>query len=216
MKKLLSAVCGLLIWAAVTPAATISYTASGSTAVTPDDFILSLQQFDSSLGTLTGITIDYNVLVSGDFEVQNYNPKHGGTLTGTLFSDFTLSGPGGLGTLSNLTPSTSLGSHDIAAGSTYNFSVPGATASDSYSVSLADFGLFVGNGTIDFNNLFKSYTSHNMDFSPNRFIADLFGKADLKITYQYDATETPEPATFAVAGVGLAVLAIQARRRRSC
>ncbi len=216
MKKLLSAVCGLLIWAAVTPAATISYTASGSTAVTPDDFILSLQQFDSSLGTLTGITIDYNVLVSGDFEVRNGNPKADGTLTGSLFSDFALVGPGGLGTISNLSPSTSLGTHTIAKGSTYFFSVLGAGASDTYTVSLADFGLFTGNGTVDFTNFFSSFTSPNMNFSPNVFLQDLLGKADLKITYQYDATETPEPATFAVAGVGLAVLAIQARRRRSC
>ena len=215
MKKLLSAVCGLLIWASVTPAATITYSASDSTAVTPDTFSFDLQQFDTSLGTLNSITIQFDVLVSGEFSVQNGNPTNGGTLTGTLTSDFSLVGPGGLGTLGTLSPSTSLGSHVIAPASTYLFSVLGTSASDSYAVSLADFGLFVGGGTVNFTSAFSSFTSPVANFTPIVFLQDLFGQANVSITYDYSASDVPEPATFAIAGVGLAVIAI-ARRRRSC
>lgn len=216
MKKLLSAVCGLLIWASVTPAATISYSSSASTAVTPDTFAFSLQQFDTSLGTLNSINIQFDVLVSGDFTVTNGNPTHDGTLTGLLQSTFTLDGPGGLGTLSTLNPSASLGSHNVAAGTTYSFSVLGVSASDSYAVSLADFGLFVGGGTVDFSSFFTSFTSPVANFTPITFLQDLFGQAEVTITYDYNSSEVPEPATFAIAGVGLAVIAIKARRRRSC
>src|SRR5690606_19697580 len=108
-----------------------------STSFTPNTLSFTLSQFDGTLGTLTGILIEFSAELDGDFTAVNQSNSNG-TLTGTMSGSFVLNGPAPLASpLLTLNPVGNLGPQAILAGQTVAFGVFGVTASDSYATAVA-------------------------------------------------------------------------------
>ncbi len=213
-KKLLS--LGALLAVSLTPssAATISFSDTVNTTFTPDTLSFTLSQFDPSLGTLTGILIEYSAELNGVFTAENESNSNG-ILTGTMAGDFTLSGPAPLTSpLLTLSATDNLGPRNVAAGEIIAFSVLGASDSDSYATSIpAELAPFLGLGDVAFGGTANALASPIGDFTPLIFSASLSGSATVNITYEYeDAPPTvPEPLSLYLMGGGLLALSFMRR-----
>lgn len=196
----------IALTATLASASTISFSDSQTTSFTPSTLTFSLSQFDPSLGTLQSVTIVYAAALYGGISVTNNSPQDG-ELTGTMSGNFSLDGPGALGTLIALAPSTSLGPTTVSAGSTLTLS--SITATDFGAVVLtnpADLALFLGLGSLSLNGEAQGIIAPSVNFTPVVIEALLTGGAQVTITYEYAKTDVPEPSTLAMAGVGVLLI----------
>ena len=216
---------GALLAVSLVPssAATISFSETVPTTFSPSTLSFMLSQFDPSLGTLTGILLEFSAELNGDFTAVNQSSSDG-TLTGTMSGDFTLSGPAPLAApLLTLSTADNLGPRAVLAGQTVVFSVLGASDSDSYSTSsAAELAPFIGLGDVMFDGTATALASPIANFTPLLFSADLFGSATVNVTYEYREEPTPdvpEPLSLYLMGGGLLGLSFMrtrtAKRRRT-
>ena len=82
-KKLLSLGALLAISLVPSSAATISFSDTVNTTFTPSTISFTLTQFDPTLGTLTGILIEFPASLDGDFTATNQSAA-AGTVSGSL------------------------------------------------------------------------------------------------------------------------------------
>lgn len=191
---------------------------------------LQFTEFDSSLGTLTGVQFDLESFAqtSGTiFGQDKTNPSSGavnvsGSLAGTLEMDVTVLGSG-----AELTSPTALSYSGgcskpagPAPGSCFDVFTPTTTFDGSFMVDAGDLALFIGGGTFDVD-LLAAFTLtctagptdtcvHDTLFKWSGTELDpIFG---VKVTYTFDPV--PEPGTLALFGVGLFGLALFHQRRR--
>jgi len=216
-KKLLS--LGALLAVSLVPssAATLSFSDTVNTTFTPNTLSFSLSQFDGTLGTLTGILIEFSAVLDGNFSAQNLSASPG-TLNGSLSGTFTLDGPAPLAMpLLTLNPASLFGPIPVPANNTVMFSVLGLTDSDSYSTGLApELAPFIGLGAIGFNGTASALAAAGGNFNPLIFISDLAGEATVKVTYDYAPAgmpTVPEPMTMYLMGGGLLALSFMRRPR---
>lgn len=216
-KKILS--LGALLALSLVPssAATISFSDTANTTFTPNTLSFTLSQFDPSLGTLTGILVEFSAELDGDFTAQNLSQTNG-ILTGTMSGDFTLNGPAPLAApLFTLMAVDNLGPRDVLAGETIVFNVLGASDSDSYATGIpAELFPFIGLGNVMFDGTANALASPIANFTPLLFSADLSGSATVKVTYEYreDSTpDIPEPMSLYLMGGGLLALSFVRRPR---
>lgn len=216
MKKFaLNVVLSALIAIGTASGATISFSDSNSTTFTPSTLNFNLSLFDSSLGTLTKVTIEYVAELDGHFSITN-NSESDGTLSGTMFGSFTLDGPAPLGQIISLTPTAPLGPRPVLSGETVDFSVLDASDSNSaVFTNPADLALFIGVGALNLTGEAIAFAAPTADFTPVQLQALLNGEAFVKITYEYGNSEVPEPSTLAMAGLGGALLIFGGMRRRA-
>lgn len=214
-KKLLS--LGALLAVSLVPssAATLSFSDTVNTTFTPNTLSFSLSQFDGTLGTLTGIIIEFSAELNGDFTAVNQSNSDG-TLTGTTSGTFTLDGPAPLAMpLLTLNGVENLGPRAILAGQTVMFSILGVSANDSYSTSAAaELAPFLGVGNVQFDGTAAALASPIANFTPLLFAADLSGVATAKVTYEYTPAgipDVPEPMTMYLMGGGLLALSFMRR-----
>ena len=199
-------------------AASISYSTTFDAVNNFTNFTLS--QFQTSLGTLTGvkITVDFSTL-QGSFDVENRT----GALATVSQADNALTiqaVTAGLGyatkhaTIYDMVTTPDWSSIDIGAGDLVTFSIDGGQnllLNDQTSISSAYFGAYKGNGTItlkakDVNSVTTTGVSYGVDSSKT--------KANTKVTVTYDYTAIPEPTTWALCMGGLGVLVVGQRMRR--
>lgn len=216
-KKILSLGALLAISLVPSSAATLSFSDTVNTTFTPNTLSFTLSQFDPSLGTLTGILLEFSAELDGDFTAVNQSDSDG-TLTGTMSGDFTLSGPAPLAApLFTLMAVDNLGPRAVLAGETIVFSVLGASDSDSYATGIpAELFPFIGLGNVMFDGTANALASPIANFTPLLFAADLSGEATVKVTYEYrpaGVSDVPEPMTLYLMGGGLLALSFMRRPR---
>ncbi|WP_392481805.1 choice-of-anchor E domain-containing protein [Nostoc sp. C110] len=212
---------GIVATSSAANAASLSYTSSIDYDLTDiTDAPLSVQQFDSSLGTLTGMTIGFTGDILGNAGFENTG-KSSANITVNLASQLTLK-------LNNqslfaLNPQNSfsyeVGQFDnsIDFGGTSGKTVSGLTATQSGTQSFTNTQFlqsFIGNSNIDF--LFSATANSVVSGSGNiASYVQTLAKANIKVTYDYDDVKSiPEPS--ATLGVGLiAGLCLLSQRKKS-
>ncbi|MEH1932870.1 MAG: PEP-CTERM sorting domain-containing protein [Nostoc sp.] len=212
---------GIVATSGAANAASLSYTSSSNYDLTDIiDAPLSVQQFNSSLGTLQGVTIEFtgDILGNAGFENRSQTP---GQVTLNLTSDFSLQ----LNNQSLLefnpqyTYSYQVAKYDgnLDYGGTSGKTVSNLTATQSATQSFTNpqfLQSFIGNSNIDF--LFSALANSVVTGSGNiRSYVDTYAKANIKVTYDYDDVKSvPEPS--ATLGVGLiAGLCLLSQRKKS-
>lgn len=210
---------GIVATAGTANAASLTYTtSSGDFEFTDIEKTLSIQKFDSALGTLKSVYLNFTGDISGNAGFENRS-NNASTVTVNL------------GALINLTKE-GLDLHPpfpVSPSSTYSYNVArydnitdfaGAsgrtidnlTATESISKVFTDnsaLNIFTGVGNLDF--LFSAIATSTVTGSGNiSSYVETLAKANLSVTYDYDApniTKVPEPSTLLgfglVAGFGL-------------
>lgn len=211
---------GIVATSGAANAASLSYTSSLDYELTNIiDAPLSIQQFNSSLGTLKGVTIGFtgDILANAGFENRSRTAT---PVTVNLASQLSLE-------LNNqslfaLNPQNSF-SYQVAKyddntdySGTSGKTVSNLTATQSATQSFTNTQFlqsFIGNGNIDF--LFSAIANSVVTGSGNmNSYVDTFAKANIKVTYDYDVKSVPEPST--TLGVGLiAGLCLLSQRKKS-
>jgi len=196
-----------------TQAASVTYTSSTFTGVTPYTQSLSVTKFDTSLGTLTGISITVSAQAEASIGVINTTQSDLAFTDASSTSDVTVSTTVGSTASTNVSASTGLIAGIALANSTTNVSGPqGAlVTSGAATIAPADFGNYegVGVGTVDLQ--VDAGTGH---YSGTGVSGLFFGGSTtvasyVTITYEYTpaAAAVPEPTSSAMFGIGI-VLAV--------
>lgn len=189
----------------------------------------TFNQFDPTLGTLTGVTFDLSAITSGTLSFENLDSTPA-QFTEQLSGVVTLQGlglPSGspFFTVTAAMPGISVnlsafdGTIDEAGPSGYKSSVLASPlATVQYAISSANFGLFTGSGTYT-----GTLTGHN-DIAttgtvPQRSAGStaVTTSGSVKLTYTYTPFATagvPEPATWMTLIGGFGMVGGQLRRRQ--
>ncbi|MEH1940295.1 MAG: PEP-CTERM sorting domain-containing protein [Nostoc sp.] len=213
---------GIVATSGAANAASLSYTSSSNYDFTDIiDAPLSVQQFNSSLGTLQGVTIEFTGDLLGNAGFENRS-KSQSKITLDITSDFSLKLNNQ--SLLDLNPEYSYsyqatkydGITDYSGGSGKTISNLTATQSATQSFSNPQFlQSFIGNGNIDF--LFSALAESVVAASGNiKSEVETYAKASIKVTYNYENVKrrVPEPST--TLGVGLiAGLCLLSQRKKS-
>lgn len=209
---------GIVATSGVANAASLSYTSSTNYDFTDIiDAPLSVQQFNSSLGTLQGVTIEFTGNILGNAGLENKNTT-ARQATVNLSSQLNLQLDNQ--SLLALNPEYSynyqLAKYDGTTdyGGTSGKTVSNLTATQSATQSFTNTQFlqsFIGNGNVDF--LFSALATSAVTGSGNmRSYIDTYAKAGIKVTYDYQSV--PEPS--ATLGVGLiAGLCLLSQRKKS-
>ncbi|MFM2063444.1 MAG: hypothetical protein RLZZ507_3114 [Cyanobacteriota bacterium] len=209
-----STIAGILTAAGTANAASLSYTASsGDFAFTDFNETLSLQQFDSSLGTLNSVTLDIVGYINGNAGFESLDASSS-LITANIGATLNLT-QGGT-TLFSLNPSNSQSYSATAFDGTIDFAgTSGARLDNIIDEEVATRTLtsnlqaFIGSGNIDF--LLSAIAQSRVTGSGN-IISQIgtLAKGQLTVTYNYDtpnSAKVPEPSTLLgfglVAGFGL-------------
>lgn len=201
----------MALTAAGAQAAFVSYSDIGALKVTDISQDLSVQKFDSSLGTLNSVTITFtgeamSTLQMDNSATQSYNFGY------TSATNFYLTGAGGVNAEEALTlwdiPRTS-----IDPGQVLDFGQSHPTLT--WNVLVSDISAFIGSGATSF--LCETLTSQGTSGGGGNVNPLQVTQASCGMNIRYDYTETttavPEPGSLALLGVA-ALVGWGVRRRR--
>ncbi len=193
--------------------ASLSETFTHTIAATPIPFTtaFTLMSFDSTLGTLTGVTITLTDNTSPVLMVANISSDSESFTDGSVSIPFTVS-VDGLSLAATATGSVASG---IANPGMNYYSVAPFSGSTSTNVSSANFAYFEAPGGTPLS--FTAATGRGT-YSGTGAAALLFGGdgstgGTTTVVYSYASTLTPEPALFGSLGFGLLGLVLVARKR---
>lgn len=222
MNKLLTT--ALLVSAAVSSAATISYTGNATTNTSWAD--INLAKFNSSLGTLTAIQLEVVYSNFGGYFTASA-PTVDDAVTvnsasATVYLKQKDSNDVGFAPVNSgsktLTTTPGLPSSEIVNDSVvFNVSSTTALSSGSSSVSGSYFSLFqdpAGSGNVTFQT--RTSPSVNADTAGSGSVnnSTITGSVGMRVTYTYTAAPVPEPSTYGIALGGLALVGAIVRRRK--
>ncbi|MDZ8084469.1 MAG: choice-of-anchor E domain-containing protein [Nostoc sp. DedQUE12b] len=212
---------GIVATSGAANAASLSYTSSTNYDFTNIiDAPLSVQKFDSSLGTLKGVTVSFTGDILGNAGFENRSPT-ATQVTVNLSSQLSLK-------LNNQSL-FALNPQDISSyqaakydgitdySGTSGKTISNLTATQSATQSFTNTQFlqsFIGNGNIDF--LFSALANSVVTGSGNmRSYIDTYAKAGIKVTYDYDEVKSV-PESSATLGIGLiAGLCLLSQRKKS-
>jgi len=163
---------------------------------------VAIQKFDTSLGTLTGITFTLNETVKADVQVDNITSSSLAFTNAFSSVPTTGTGPGGLSLA--VTATANVASGTAAPGLN---SYPGTTdMASSTSVYTGPFGPYEGPG-VTFQTL--TFAAGDGTFGGTGGPGSLFfgGTAlaggYISVTYTYTPAAIPEPSSMALLGIGM-------------
>jgi hypothetical protein len=202
-----------LLLQSVASANTLSYTATIPTQTTDYTQSVSLQQFNSSLGTLNSVTVQ----LDGDFTITSLTFTNNAATTQTFTASsgikFGLSGVGiAFNTGATLGVDVNNGASIVlAAGATsVDYAQPLGTlansGSKSGSVLPANFAAYQGNGTVAFNFGTQTTTTFFGGGGNIQFNQTTVAGGAVKITYNYTAVPEPLPVFSGLVVVGFALV----------
>jgi PEP-CTERM motif len=196
-----------------------------SSAINLDGTPFTLNTFDTSLGTLTGVTLDFTANASLQIDVLNFAYVDAPFITAFTGTTATLTGAGG--------PISTVLTTQVNNGTLPNYGadfsqflaaenlLPTANVSNSTSLSIAsaNFAPFesAGAGTIQYS------FDNTLDFTSGGSAganSELFGGSGsvtggtLAVTYNYVAAAVPEPTTWAMFLVGFGGVGFMMRGSR--
>ena len=218
LKKILSLGALLAISLVPSSAATLSVSDTVSTTLTSplNPLSFTITQFDPTLGTLTGVLIEFSAKLDGDFSFTNQSGTPG-TVSGSLGGTFTLDGPPPLAaSLLVLNPSSNFGPINVPDANPVVISAPTSMDSDSYAALAAEFAPFIGLGTVGFNGTAEPLIGILTNINPLGQQQNLLGETTVTVTYEFDrgVPIVPEPMTMYLMGGGLLALSFMRRRPR--
>jgi len=188
------------------------------------DEVLSVPQFDPSLGQLVSVTMSYGIDADGTLGYENTNPNSGGTKVVRTFFQIGDEVYSTYGSLALSMGGSTLAQVNWDVRQTYTFTVgtyDGTTdyagtsgwstvyldLSDADSMFLnSDMGAFVGTGTVDLDLVGEAWAAVSFPSGSTQFRT--LGAGAVTVAYEY----IPEPATLGLLIVG--ALAILRRRFR--
>jgi hypothetical protein len=234
MKRIstLAAMAGAgLLAATAAPAQAETQSFSISSTGTADN-TLSFDQFDTTLGTLTGVTFALSNSASSQDATITLTGAEGGGGAGTTVANFVALGPGSGGpdaiTLFDGTGTTTAQCAGLGPGcsETDNGTVDAASFTTPTTVNgPADLPSYEGTGTFDVGVGFGSLSSTtNLCSSLGRSVTptctttgDAAWSGDITVTFDYTpaVTGVPEPGTFTLFAAALSGLVMLARPRRA-
>jgi hypothetical protein len=211
---------GVVLSATSAEAATVIYTSSTIDQTTNFSNVpLALQQFDPSLGTLTAINIFLNGTVSSIIRFESLDAMPS-TITGTAQATVTLARPNGSSLVAVIPTQTRSGNEtafdgiiDFGGTSGDTFINVNGTATDSVNLfSPADFALFTGTGTV---NAMLSGSGMSTVVGAGNLVTQISTRAGGfgRVTYTYNESAVPEPASWAMMVGGFGLLGAAMRRR---
>jgi hypothetical protein len=174
-------------------------------------------QFDSSLGTLTGISLTIDGTVTGSFDVFNVDPFDPANLSiprDRLRLTFSGSGaPSAQQTTQTTLTTTPAMPYRMEPLSNESFNLaPNPQSLDSVNNNLFAFAnFFTGTGTLS-STLIQPFVLAS-DNSGNTTVdySQMFASGSVSLDYTYDAV--PEPSTYALFGIGALALVVAYRRK---
>lgn len=198
----LSLAAGLLVGLAfATPSRADSVTYYSSTVANqsvPFSYTLPVQQFNPSLGTLTGVVISVDATVEATISVFNAT---GGALSftnATASIPVTVTGPESVTAATTATATQATG---IAAPGVNSYA--GVSGTSTGVTTVSDFTPYVGTGTFDAT---ISSTASNGTYGGTGPVGLYFGGTVLaggKIDVTYTYVAVPEPASMSLLGIGI-------------
>ena len=226
MKKalsLLAALClGGLFAAETASAAVLIQTNNSYTTHDGTDFYFN--QFDSTLGTLTGVNLTITSTALGTFTIANSSPSSTTSVSNIVDYLFVssyqldeLSSGTNLSTINVATTVTS-GSDPVAkrvagVNGTTTFSinsVPTQYLANNFSLNLLTLSPYIGSSTVSFF-LQDGLSATLIGGSPTANYNSISDPTTVTLAYSYSAV--PEPSTYALFGLGGMALVIACRRK---
>lgn len=217
--KRLSVLATALALAASANAATVSFSDSFGLSATNWNQDLTLQQFDSSLGTLNSATFNYGGTVSTIIRFESLDAA-ASTLRFNSGGTLIFSGP-----ISNTLNASGSTAQNVSAfdgaidfGGTSGGSVGPVVDSDSDTLTiLSGLAAYIGAGTFSINVLANGQSSVS---GAGNLITQTSTQAlaDIQVVYDYTArpNQVPEPGSLALVSLALfGIGAINARRRKT-
>ena len=194
-------------------AGSIFYTAHVDPQATSFNTPVGLNRFDTSLGTLTDVTISFTANIVAEVDVFNSTGSSKAFTNAHATIPVSVVGPDG----STASGSAVAGPFSGTALAGFN-AFTGITGSTSGSdiVASSSWSQYEGSGlallTFNFNGDTGTFagSANNGVF----FGGSATASGDVKVTYTYNPPAVPEPSTFAMMGLGGVGLAIGTYRRR--
>ena len=182
---------------------------------------LTVRQFDSSLGILTGIMLTLRSYVQADVTVENLADVQAPTTMFFLMSSINGTATGGQTINLAMNPSygpKSLAPSDHVVGSGLDFwNIGHLSASNRGTANIADFTPYVGTGTVNFDVMGIGGYNVFGTSSSQLNIENFQGRGDLTVAYSYTKIDeppmVPEPSTLSYLAMAGGCLYLIRRRR---
>jgi hypothetical protein len=214
-RRCLVAFAALLILCITASAATITSTCSTLSGPTDLSGALDCPTFDSVLGTLSSITIDFSGGISATITVNNMATAPE-TVTASESANFDLGALTGFPSGLLFVASVTTGPQMVMAGQTLTFSEASGTQTGNVSDSnTATFTSYIGDGVTTYSVPISTLTSQSVSGGGgNVGVAfNTAGTAGASVTYDFTESTVPEPLTGLLIGTGLLCLGLVSTRK---